>query len=883
MKRFPGPSQCLALFLSLLLWGGLSIIASPPLKAWQEEPQKEENPTEKKEDNKPSDNQRAGPRRGGERDEGGIKPYDKVITEEAESDEGLFTVHKIKEKYYYEIPESELDRELLWVSRIAKTTRGVGYGGQKLGTRVVRWQRRGDKILLRNVSYSIVADKDLPIAKAVESANNDTIIQVFPIRALGPDGAPVIEVTPLYNAEVAEFSARSRLQARAMDKKRSFVDEILSFPRNIEVRATHTYTKPPANNRTPGRPQPQTRRRGMPSGSATLLLHFSMLKLPEEPMMPRLYDERVGYFSMRQTDFGRQEHKAVQRRFITRWRLEKKDPAAQLSEPVQPIVYWIDPATPQKWVPYVKKGVEKWQAAFEAAGFKKAIIASEAPSPDVDPEWHPEDARYSVIRWLPSDVENASGPHVHDPRTGEILESDIQFYHNVQNLLRSWYFLQVAPLDPRAQKLPFPDDLMGVLLEYVVAHEVGHTLGFRHNMKASSTYPLEKVRDPQWVATMSHTPTLMDYSRFNYVAQPEDGIPVEDLIPKIGPYDIWATMWGYKPIPEASSADEEKETLDRWIREQDKKPWLRFSTAGARGSDPGDLTEAVGDADAVQATALGLKNLERVADLLLEASAKPGENWDDLEELYGRLLGQWVREMVHVTALVGGFHSQQKHAGQQGVRFEPVPRQRQAEAVSFLSRNAFGKPQFLIRPEILRRIEPSGVLSRIGNSQRRVLSSLLSSARFTRLAEQEALGGTAAYSPAQFMEDLRQGIWGEIYSKSPSIDAFRRNLQRHYLGLVNSRLNGQNAGGGEMRSFLRGDLRSIDRQIAAGLSSVDNAATRVHLEDVRDQIARILDPKFAPARSALPTRPGIGLDERDWDESDPEELHCWPDLIIRPY
>ncbi|MEE8587167.1 MAG: zinc-dependent metalloprotease, partial [Acidobacteriota bacterium] len=667
-------------------------------------------------------NDRDRPRRGADRDEGGIKPYDKVITEEAQSDEGLFTVHKIKEKYFYEIPESELDRDFLWVSRIAKTTLGIGYGGQRLGNRVVRWQRRGDNILLRNVSYSIVADKELPIAQAVESANNDTIIQVFPIRALSPEGAPVIEVTPLFAAEVAEFSARSRLQARAMDKKRSFVDQILSFPRNIEVRATHTYTKPPDNNRTPGRPQPQARsRRGMPAGSATVVLHFSMLKLPEKPMMPRLYDERVGYFSMRQTDFGRDEHKAVQRRFITRWRLEKKDPAAELSEPVQPIVYWIDPATPEKWVPYVKKGVEKWQAAFEAAGFKRAIIAREAPSPQVDPDWHPEDARYSVIRWLPSDVENASGPHVHDPRSGEILESDIQFYHNVQNLLRSWYFLQAAPLDPRARKLPFPDDLMGALLEYVVAHEVGHTLGFRHNMKASSTYPLEKIRDPQWVAAMGHTPTLMDYSRFNYVAQPEDGIAVEDLIPKIGPYDKWATMWGYKPIPEAGSADEEKETLDHWIREQDSKPWLRFSTAGARGSDPGELTEAVGDADAVQATALGLKNLKRVADLLLEASTEPGENWDDLEELYGRLLGQWVREMVHVTALVGGFYSQQKHAGQEGVRFEPVPRDRQAEALRFLNQHAFSKPEFLIRPEILRRIEPSGVLARIGNSQRRVL------------------------------------------------------------------------------------------------------------------------------------------------------------------
>jgi hypothetical protein len=341
-------------------------------------------------------------------------------------------------------------------------------------------------------------------------------------------------------------------------------------------------------------------------------------------MMPRLFDERVGYFTQGLTDYGTDEHRSVETRYIVRYRLDKKDPNAALSEPVKPIVYYVDPATPKKWVPFIKKGIEDWQPAFEAAGFKNAIIAKEAPAND--PDWSPEDVRNSVIRWLPSTTENASGPNVHDPRTGEILESDIQFYHNVQNLAKNWYFVQVGPLDPRAQNLPLPDDLMGELMRYVVAHEVGHTLGFQHNMKASSTYTIAQVRDPKWVKEMGHTPTLMDYSRFNYVAQPEDKIDPADLIPKIGPYDKWATHWGYAPIPSAKTPDQEKATLDKWAREQDEKPYLRFSTEGQGGVDPGDNTEAVGDGNAVEATRLGMKNLARVSEMLLKAtSSKVGD------------------------------------------------------------------------------------------------------------------------------------------------------------------------------------------------------------------------------------------------------------------
>jgi Met-zincin len=589
-------------------------------------------------------------------------------------------------------------------------------------------------------------------------------------------------------------------------------------------------------------------------------------------------------------DYGLDEQRAPKRRYIDRWRLEKKDPEALLSDPVKPIVYYIDSATPTKYVPFMKKGVESWQKAFEAAGFKNAIIAKLAPTPEEDPDFSPEDARYSVIRWLPSTIENASGPNVHDPRTGEILNADIQFYHNVMNLARDWYFVQVGPLDPRAATFPLPEDLMGSLVQYVAAHEVGHTLGFQHNMKASSMYPQESIRDREWLKKMGHTPSIMDYSRFNYVAQPEDNIDVEDLIPGIGPYDIWATKWGYTPIAGVKTPDDERPTLDEWAREQDLTPWFRFSTPGAGGSDPGELTEAVGDADALKSTALGLKNLQRVEKMLIAATTtQKGQSYDDLSELYGRMLGQWTLEMNHVAAIVGGFSTQQKNVGQEGPLYNSIPRGRQAAAVQFLNENAFATPSWAIDTDILRRIEAIGVLSRINNAQRSILTNLTSSARFARLTEQEAVDGASAYTTTDFLTAVRKGIWKELDGPQVKIDAYRRNLQHSYLDLANGKVNGNAlafpaglpaglaasffAASADEKPFYRAELRALSASVVTSLAKSQDRATRSHLEGVRDQIAAILDPKFA-----TPAGGGAGAIIRPLSE----QLTCWPDYIIEP-
>ncbi len=851
MKRLP------PLFFSSLMATGFCALSQPPSAFAQEAPialnsqEKRSNSTKQK-----------------------IKPYDRVITKDATTDEGIFTVHKIGGKYYYEIPRRELGKEFLWVTHVARASLGPNYGGTMLDNRVVKWDRHGEQVLLRKVEYDIVANKDLPIARAVRAANNDAIIMAFNIEAFGKDDSVVIDVTRLFSTEVIEFSARGLLRAHGFDPRRSFIERATSFPKNIEVQSSHTFTSNPESGPTNPAGQPP----GMRPGSATVLMHYSMIRLPEKPMMPRLFDERVGYYPMRQFDYGREEHRAERRTYITRWRLEKKDPSSIVTEPINPIVYYVDPATPAKWIPYIKQGVEQWQGAFEAAGFKNAIVAKDPPPTDVDPHWSPEDARYSVVRWLASSVERAVGPRVIDPRSGEILEADIMMHHNVMNRLSAMYFTQVGALDPRARKLPLPDEVMGKMLEYVVAHEVGHTLGFQHNMKASSMYAVENVRDREWVRKMGHTPTLMDYSRFNYVAQPEDKIDVKDLIPKVGPYDKWATMWGYKPIPGAKTPDDEKKTLDDWARQQDSIPWLRFSTSKARGSDPGDLAEAVGDADAVVATGLGLKNLQRVADMMLEAASQPGEPYYDLEQVYGQLFRQWSWELNHVVAIVGGFYSQQKHGGQDGVLFIPVLKERQVQAVRFLNEHAFKTPNWALRQEILRRIEPTGGLDRVKAVQEQILASLFDNDRVGRLVEQVALDGDVAYHPVDFFADVRRGVWRELDDAVVRIDTYRGNLQRAYLDIMSYKLNGPTPATGEPRALMRGELRTLDMALRRARVRSRDEATRSHLDDSHDTITRALDPRFMPAG---PVAASVAVKQSSsGDKGDPHHeagLTYWPD------
>ena len=788
------------------------------------------------------------------------RPYATVIRGDVKTKAGLFKTHRIGGRLYYEIPKAELGKDMLLVTQIAKTNEGNGYGGQALDNRVVRWERKDNRVLLKAANFTIIADPSTSVARAVDAANYDVILGAFNVEAYGPDSTPVIEVTRLFTSPPTEISVLKRYRGQ-LDAARSFFERVATFPTNIETEATLTINATPTPTPNPFGGGAPGGALGAPPQSESYLVHWSMVKLPEKPMMPRLCDSRVGYFRTQSVDFSRPEQRSQERCFITRYRLEKKDPSAAVSEPVKPIVYYVDPATPEWLKPWVKKAIESWQPAFEAAGFKNGIIAKEAPSAAEDPDWSAEDARYSVIRWLPSTIENAVGPHVHDPRSGEIIEADLQIYHNVMNLNRDWYWTQAGALDPRARKLPFPDSLQGRLMQYVIAHEIGHSLGFPHNMKASSLYPLDSVRSKTWVHRNSHTPTIMDYSRFNYVAQPEDGIALADLIPFQGPYDTFVTHWGYAPIPGAKTPDEERPTLDQWAREQDKTPWLRFSTTDDFGADPGNNTEAVGDADAVKATTLGIKNIKRLMPMVAAAVNDPLEDNSDLKELYGRLIGQWSTELRHVAVIVGAAETQEKYGDQPGPRFTPVSAARQREAVKFLNENAFKTPAFFLDQAILRRIEPEGSVARVNQAQRGLITLLMNDDRMARLTEFEAMGKPGeSYPLPEMLADVRGGIFGELNSGSVNIDVYRRTLQRSYVEAVKSKLTatptprvsfGQTGQLSllpprpttDVRGLLRAELRTLDAQVKAATGKAGNTVTRAHLADLHTEIDDILNPK----------------------------------------
>jgi len=774
----------------------------------------------------------------------GPKPYDQVIPRGAKTDSGVFIVHQSNEKLWYEIPRRALGLEFLLVSDYAATQEGTRYAGENLNSQVVRWQRMGNRVLLRSVSYDMVADSANPVSRAVHLSNVEPVLMSFDIAAFSPnaDSNVVIEVTKLFTTDVPELGARRAYRMRQLDPARSFVERAKSFPINVEVTALHTF----ANDSVPG--QNRT------LGTLTFEMHYSMVQLPERPMARRLCDNRVGYFSITQLDFGTDEQRVATRCYITRWRLEPKDPNAAVSDPIKPIVFYLDPATPKQWVPWMIKGVNAWEPAFRAAGFSNAIMARTAPTPQEDPGFDLDDARYTTIRWLPSTIENAYGPHTSDPRTGEILQTNIGFFHNVMNLVRDWYFVQVGPLDPRAQRLPLPDSLMGEFLSYVVTHEVGHTLGFPHNMKSSSSYPVDSLRSASFTARNGDEASIMDYGRFNYVAQPGDGAT---LIPKLGPYDYYAVDWGYRRIAGAATPEAERPVLDSLARLQDGNPMLRFGNAD--GVDPEAQTEDLGS-DPIAATELGLKNVRRVMPLLIPANTTDRlRDYSDLNENYGRLIGQWQRELGHVVTLVGGVYRAEKYPDQRGVIFTPTPRARQQAAVRFLLANAFETPGFFLDVDLLRRIEPAGTVDRIRQSQSALLEGLFNDARMNRLVDQEALATSAApaYGLGDLLHDVRVGLFREL-ATGATTDIYRRNEQRAFVDLLGTKLLPPPPPPAappfpgfvpppprpeEAKSLVRGELRDLDGAIAAALPKVRDRATRLHLQDLRYRIDRILNPR----------------------------------------
>lgn len=777
-----------------------------------------------------------------------IRDYDKVITKDAISDKGLFDVHLVGERYYFEIPMEHLNTDMLLVSRFAKLPSNLGGGyvnaGTKTNTRLINWERFKNKILIKEKSTSAVAADSLPINISVKSNNYEPTLYAFNIAAFSKDSTSVvIDVTNFYGSDVKSISGlgsrlRSAYKVKNLDKNRSFINSVKSFPENIEVIQDFTYnaSKPPVN-----------------TGNETISIQMnqSMILLPKTPMQPRHFDERVGWFTLSKYDYSSEELKADRKTYLRRWKLIPKDIEAynrgELVEPIKPIVYYLDPATPMKFRSYMKEGIELWQKAFETAGFKNAIIAKDPPTKEEDPEFSPEDIRYSVVRYVASTTRNATGPSVADPRSGEIIESDIIWYHNHLRSYRNRYLLETGAANPSARTLNTPDEEIGEMMKMVIAHEVGHTLGLPHNMSASYAYDVEDYRNGEFTQKNGIAATIMDYARYNYIAQPGD--KNIRFVRQLGPYDNYAINYGYRYIDEAKSADAEKEILNSWIMEKAGNPIYKFGKQSSR-FDPTAQTEDIGN-NSIKASTYGLKNLKFVAKNLPNWTSDKTNNYEDLEELYGEMLSVWSRYVGHVVTHVGGVVEDTKNPSQEGNVYNPVDKAYQKSAIKWLQKNAFETPEWLIDKNILQNINYAGYTEKIRRYQARHLNNLLSFERLERLIDHKALD-FKNYSALEMLKDVRSGIWSETKSYS-NVSVFRRNLQRAYLDamfkLMTEDLDPKrtrqyyNVNQSDVRALVRGELNTIKQTLTRASKTTVNTETKYHYKDAIERINNILDPK----------------------------------------
>ncbi|MDP3392258.1 zinc-dependent metalloprotease [Sediminibacterium sp.] len=802
----------------------------------------------------------------------GPKAYKDVITAKAISKTGLFTVHKVEDKYYFEIADSILGREILSVVRFAKVPAGAGYGGEIANQQTITFERGpNNNVFLRTITLINQAQENQDIYKAVTNSNLNAIASAFPIAAFGKDSASiVIDVSDFFKGDNQAVSINPNIKRRyslsVLAQDRSYVAKISTFPINTEIVTVKTYqSSPVAGPSIPGLPPAAGIAAARDAGAVTMEINTSLLLLPKVPMQRRIADKRVGYFTDDFVRYSDSQQKVEDVQFAVRWRLEPKDGEwekwrrGELVEPKKQIIYYIDPATPKQWRSHLIAGINDWQAAFEKAGFKNAIVGKEWPVNDTTMSM--EDARFSVVRYFASDIANAYGPNVHDPRSGEILESHIGWYHNVMKLVHDWYMLQAGPNDPGARSMKYDDQLMGDLIRFVSSHEVGHTLGLRHNMGSSSQTPVEKLRDKQWVEANGHTASIMDYARFNYVAQPEDNISRKGLYPRIGDYDKWAMKWGYGYIP-GNTEEETKLNSNKMVTaalKENPRHWFGTYESGNR-VDPRSQSEDLSD-NSVKASEYGVMNLKRVMKGLPEWTKEEGDQYNNLATMYGQTLGQFNRYIGHVSTNIGGVYETFKTVEQNEAVYEIVPKTRQKEAVGFINKNVFETPTWLVDRAMWNKFNNPISADPIMSLQERTVNSIVSTDRLGRLQlSAERFGDDKAYTAMELLNDVQGTIFNELSSKK-AIDTYKRMLQRAYVDRLTSIINpAPTTGGGITISFggasagidaKKSDVTAIVRAQLIGLRSKLNSASataadkmsKIHLADLAERIKVALDPK----------------------------------------
>jgi hypothetical protein len=799
-----------------------------------------------------------------------IKPYSEIITDKALTEKGLFIVHKVDEKWYFEIADSLFDKEILVVTRFNKSPAGSHvYGGEKVNEQTIRFEKGpAANIFLRILTLvSVASDSTQPIATAVRNSNVYPIAANFDIKAYGKDSSSVvIDMTDFFKYDNQPVTLSQDIKKKynlgSLASDRSYISYIHSFPVNTEVRTVKTFNSSYQSSSF-GFGSSVNLPAAEAAGAVTMELNNSFILLPSIPMRKRLADPRVGYLTSEYTEYNDDQQKVKTSSFIHRWRLEPKDADSlswkngALTEPKKPIIIYIDPATPKQWRPYLIAGINDWQSAFQEAGFKNAIVGQEWP--ENDSSMSLEDARYSVLRYYASDIENASGASEADPRTGEILESHIGWYHNILKMLHDWYFIQASAVDPRARSMKFDDSLMGALVRFAAEHEVGHALGLAHNMGSSSQTPVEKLRDKIWVKANGHTASVMDYARFNYVAQPEDKIGPEGLYPRIGPYDKWAIYWGYKMIPRSANAEEEKKVTERWIIDSLRKNPRLWYGGDSRNSDPRAQTEDLGDNN-IKASEYGILNLKRIILQLPSWTREEGDTYDNLTDMYTQLTGQFTRYMYHVTKNVGGIYETLKSVEESGDVYQPTPKTIQKQAVAFLRKQLFETPYWLLNRDILNKISSPSSAEIVSNIQSGILISLMSSARLFRMEMMsDRFGKAVVYTPEELLNDLEKGTFQEL-GKSSAIDPYRRNLQKQYtdqlIGLINPAqplattglprgliiFFGADIKNTDIPSIARGHLISLQIRIINSAKLSRDKMSRYHLNDLAERIRQALKP-----------------------------------------